>query len=132
MANMNSASMNALEWKNLDEKEGAKAASDEARVRKGFWKKLGRSASQVPFAEDAVAAYYAAFDKTTPLKVRATLLASLAYFVLPVDAVPDVLPVLGYGDDAALLMGTLRLLCEHVKPQHQSAAHDILEGLQQD
>src|SRR3546814_11849113 len=59
-----------------------------ARVERGFWTKLKRSVGRVPFLEDAVSAYYAAFDPQTPRSVQAMLLAALAYFVVPSDLVP--------------------------------------------
>ncbi|WP_454914834.1 YkvA family protein [Xanthobacter sediminis] len=125
----NTAQLSALEWRVLNGADGAGATRDEARVRNGFWKKLKRQATYVPFAEEATAAYFAAFDRATPMKVRATLLAALAYFVLPVDAVPDVFPVLGFTDDAAVLMTALRLLSDHVKPHHHLAARDALDDM---
>lgn len=125
----NTAQFAGLEWRVLNGADTAGASKDEARVRKGFWSKLRRQASYVPFAEEATAAYFAAFDRATPLKVRATLLAALAYFVLPVDAVPDVFPLLGFTDDAAVLMTALRLLSDHIKPQHHSAARVALDDL---
>src|SRR5262245_48577420 len=112
-----------------------KAARDEANVRQGFWLKAKRVARKLPFAEDLLAAYYCAFDPTTPLKVRAALLAALAYFVLPFDWVPDMLPLLGYADDAAVLLTALRLVAAHMRREHREAArralsHD-LEGVHQ-
>ena len=59
---------------------------DEAGLRRSFWKKLGRYAALIPFAEDLLTAYYCAFDRSTPHAVRGVLLAALAYFVLPIDA----------------------------------------------
>ncbi|MEP9355188.1 YkvA family protein [Xanthobacter sp. KR7-65] len=112
----------------LSEEARAQAARDEAKVRRGFWRKMRGAARHVPFAEDAVATYYAAFDRETPLKVRATLLAALAYFVLPIDIAPDLLPIIGFGDDAAVLMGALKLISGYVKPEHYDAARDALSG----
>ena len=71
-------------------------AADEEEVRRGFWRKLRQLVSQLPFAEDLVAAYYCAFDRLTPGHVKAALIGALAYFVLPTDAVPDVLPLVGW------------------------------------
>ena len=68
-----------------------------------FWRKLRGVVARIPFAEDLLAAYYCAFDRATPLHVKATLVGAIAYFVLPVDAIPDVLPVIGFTDDAAVL-----------------------------
>ena len=63
----------------------------------------------MPFAEDLLAAYYCAFDKQTPRHVQASLLGAIAYFVLPLDFVPDMLPVLGFTDDAAVLATAIGL-----------------------
>ena len=63
---------------------------DDSALRRSFWRKFRRVAARVPFAEDLLAAYYCAFDRNTPLQVKATLVAAIAYFVLPVDAIPDV------------------------------------------
>ena len=61
----------------------ARGDRDEARVRRDFWRKAARVAARLPFAEDLLAAYYCAFDHATPVKVKATLVGALAYFVLP-------------------------------------------------
>ena len=41
---------------------------NEDRVKRDFFPKLKRVLANVPFAEDAVAAYYCAFDKASPMK----------------------------------------------------------------
>src|SRR5262245_19059917 len=110
----------------LDEDTARRAARDEARVRKGFWSKLRRVVARLPFADDLLAAYYCAFDRETPFQVKAALLGALAYFVLPVDAIPDVMPLLGYGDDAAVLVTALRIVAGHIKPEHREAARQAL------
>jgi uncharacterized membrane protein YkvA (DUF1232 family) len=97
------------------------------RVRQGFWKKFRATARHIPFAEDVAAAYFCAFDNRTPLKVRATLIGALAYFILPVDAVPDFIIGFGFADDATVLMTALTLLRGHVKPVHYEAARRVLE-----
>lgn len=99
---------------------------DEARVRRGFWPKLRRIAADLPFAEDLVAAYYCAFDRHTPRHVQATLIAALAYFVLPFDIIPDMVPVLGFTDDAAVLATAIRLVAGHISPAHREAAQRFL------
>jgi uncharacterized membrane protein YkvA (DUF1232 family) len=47
-------------------------------------------------------------DETLPLGVRVRLWALLAYLALPIDLVPDFIPVIGYADDAILVAATLR------------------------
>src|SRR5579872_3724555 len=78
-------------------------AADEQALKQKFWRKLGGVAARLPFAEDLLAAHYCAFDRQTPLHVKAALVGAIAYFVLPADLIPDVLPVIGYTDDAAVL-----------------------------
>jgi len=81
------------------------------------------------FRQELLAAYYCAFDRNTPLHVKTALVATLAYFVLPADLVPDFLPALGYVDDAASLAATMRLVAAHILPAHRDAAAEALERL---
>jgi uncharacterized membrane protein YkvA (DUF1232 family) len=97
-------------------------AQDHESVRKRFWGKLKRLAVRLPFAEDLLAAYYCAFDRQTPRHVQAALLGAIAYFVLPFDFVPDMLPILGFTDDAAILATALRMVASHITPEHREAA----------
>jgi len=98
------------------------------RVRRSFWRKLRRVMSQIPFAEDAVAMYFCALDPATPLRVRATLFAALAYFVVPTDIVPDFIAGLGYGDDASVIAAALALVANHVTPMHRTRARRALDS----
>lgn len=99
---------------------------DEARVRRGFWPKVKRVAARLPFAQDLLAAYYCAFDPQTPVQVKAALVGALAYFVLPIDAVPDLLPLLGFTDDALVLVTALRMVSGHIRDEHRDAAREAL------
>jgi uncharacterized membrane protein YkvA (DUF1232 family) len=61
--------------------------------------------------------------------VKATLVAAIAYFVLPVDAIPDVLPVIGFSDDAAVLAAAIKLVAGNIRPAHRDTARNALAGL---
>ena len=102
---------------------------DDSGLRRSFWRKTRRVAAHIPFAEDLLAAYYCAFDRDTPLPVKATLVGALAYFVLPLDAIPDVLPVIGFTDDAAVLATAIKLVANHIRPAHREAARNALAKL---
>jgi uncharacterized membrane protein YkvA (DUF1232 family) len=102
-------------------------ARDPESVRKRFWTKFKRVAARLPFAEDLLAAYYCAFDLKTPRHVQVALLGALAYFVLPFDFVPDLLPILGFGDDAAILATALRMVATHITPEHHAAARAAMQ-----
>jgi len=111
----------------MDFEPAARLAEDPARVRREFWKKLKRVAAKLPFVEDLLAAYYCAFDRQTPRHVQAALLGALAYFILPFDFVPDLMPVLGFTDDAAVLATALRMVASNIKPEHRDAARAALK-----
>jgi uncharacterized membrane protein YkvA (DUF1232 family) len=106
-----------------------KLERDRARVAREFWAKLRRNIRRVPFLEEAVAAYYCAFDPATPRRVKAVLLGALAYFILPIDFVPDFMLVLGYTDDAAVLYAAIRSVTPHIKDSHRSQARAAIEKL---
>jgi uncharacterized membrane protein YkvA (DUF1232 family) len=105
----------------------AKLAREKDYVRRGFWSKVRRIAAALPFAEDLLAAYYCAFDRNTPRHVQAALVGALAYFVLPFDVIPDMMPVLGFTDDAAVLATAVKLVSSHIRPEHREAAKQAIE-----
>ena len=101
-------------------------ARNKSRVRRSFWRKLRRVMGRIPFAEDAVAMYYCALDPATPLRVRATLYAALAYFVLPLDMVPDFIAGFGFTDDIAVLTAALAAVRGSLAERHYIAARKSL------
>lgn len=88
--------------------------------------KLMSVAGLIPFADDLAASYYCAMDAQTPAKVKLVLFAALGYFVLPVDAIPDVLTGMGFTDDATVLATALGLVGAHIKDHHRVAARRLL------
>jgi uncharacterized membrane protein YkvA (DUF1232 family) len=109
---------------NLDDEAGVDR--EKARLRREFWPKLRRLAAGLPFAEDLVAAYFCAFDRNTPRRVQVALIGALAYFVLPFDFIPDMMPLIGFADDAAVLTTVVRLVAAHIGPHHRDAARRVI------
>ncbi|HSV28468.1 MAG TPA: YkvA family protein, partial [Candidatus Omnitrophota bacterium] len=93
-----------------------------------FWKKVRATAGIIPFADEVVAMWYAAWDPRTPTKVKAIVLGALAYFILPFDIVPDFIVGLGYGDDLAILWGAIRAVRPHVTDEHRARARAALKS----
>ena len=98
----------------------------EERVRRRFWPTFRRAVRQIPFTEDLVASYYCALDPKVPARVRGTLLAALAYFILPFDAVPDFILGIGFADDASVLLGAITMVAAHINEDHRRAARAAL------
>lgn len=100
---------------------------NETRVKKGFWPKLRQTASKIPFSRELLAAWFCARDPKTPAPAKAVLLGALAYFVLPTDAIPDILAGVGFTDDAAVIAAVLGMLGANLKDRHRDAAREALE-----
>ena len=98
----------------------------EKEVRDGFWRTARKAARQVPFMDDVVAAYYCVLDRNTPLRAKGILIAALGYFVLPVDAIPDILLGFGFTDDIAVLSAAIAAVRAHITPAHKAAAREAL------
>ncbi len=105
-------------------------ARDRGRVERGFWTKVRRTLGRVPFVEESVAAYFCAIDRDTPIQVKAILMGALAYFVVPVDMIPDFIAALGYTDDAAVFYAVLRTVAPHIKERHRDRARETLDGIE--
>lgn len=106
-----------------------KSLRDEARFGSEFIGRLKRVAKRIPFAEDLLAAWVCTRDPATPRRVKLTLLAALGYFVLPLDAIPDVMPLLGFTDDAAVIAAALAAVAGSITPQHREKAKEMLTDL---
>ena len=102
---------------------------NERRVDRGFWPKIRKVCAHVPFADEALAVWYCARDEETPVAAKGMMLAALAYFVLPTDAIPDFIAGIGYADDAAVFAAMLGLVGRHLKPRHRQAARAAIERI---
>ncbi|MEL6727646.1 MAG: YkvA family protein [Pseudomonadota bacterium] len=96
------------------------------RTKRKLIPKLLRVAGRIPFADDLASAYYCAIDADTPIKVKLILFAALSYFVLPVDAIPDLVTGLGFTDDATVLATALGIVGAHIQDHHRDAARRLL------
>jgi uncharacterized membrane protein YkvA (DUF1232 family) len=72
-------------------------------------------------------------DRSVPRAARIALWGLLAYLALPVDVIPDFIPVLGYADDAIAVILVLRYVAHRVGPagiaQHWPGTPDGLAAV---
>lgn len=99
--------------------EAAKAAFSE----NSFWQKVKSQAGNAgkDVVEAALKLFYALQDSDTPKSAKAIIIGALVYFIVPTDAVLDLLPG-GYVDDLGALMGALWTIAEHIKEEHTEKA----------
>ncbi|AWB44268.1 DUF1232 domain-containing protein [Paenibacillus sp. CAA11] len=114
--------------KTFDLKKAKYDPKQEEQVRRSFFKKLKRAAGKIPFTKDIVALYYCATDPKTPLYVKGIALAALAYFISPLDAIPDVIAGLGFTDDAAAIVTVMKVVGSHITDEHRDKASAFLSG----
>jgi len=105
---------------------------NEKIVADGFVDKARKTLGRIPFSDEAAAAYFCAMDPQTPNRVRVTLMAALAYFVVPLDMIPDFIAMLGFTDDAAVFWLAWRSVSSHVSDAHRARARDFLGKTEND
>ncbi|MFE5324699.1 YkvA family protein [Paenibacillus sp. NPDC056579] len=79
---------------------------DQHFSEESFWEKLKKHAAKAgkKVVYTALLAFYALENPETPIKAKITIYSALGYLILPVDLVPDFIPVAGFGDDLAALL----------------------------
>lgn len=100
-------------------------ASGEEALRRKLWRKILREAASLPFLEELLTAHYCAFDRRTPIYVKAVLVGALVYFVVPdhlVPKIPKYFSMVGLADDAAVLGAAFKAVSSHIKAEHRDAA----------
>ncbi len=107
---------------------GSDEPHNEAVVRERFAAKAKRYLRQLPLAQETVAMYFCLLDPATPVWVKATAAAALAYFILPFDAIPDLLPIVGLSDDAGVLAAAMTTIAAHITDEHRARARLWMEA----
>lgn len=72
--------------------------------------------------ERAVQLFYALQSPDTPKWARTVILGALAYFILPADAIPDMIPGAGYADDLGALAAALAMVHLHITDEIRTKA----------
>ena len=100
---------------------------NEQLVKQNFWRKTRKFAGKIPFTKDAIAMYYCAIDAKTPLWAKGIAFGALAYFISPIDAIPDALIGLGLTDDAAVIAAGVRAIAGQVTDEHRRKSENFFE-----
>ena len=94
-----------------------------------FWDKVkgfGKAAGETVL-EPALKLYYSASDPDTPAWAKAAIYGALGYFIFPIDAVPDIAPIIGYTDDLGVLAAAGATTAAHIKDEHTQKAKDTVK-----
>jgi uncharacterized membrane protein YkvA (DUF1232 family) len=96
-----------------------------------FWQKIIRHSRKagVVLIEKALTLYYSFRDPDTPTWAKTVIAGALAYFILPIDAIPDFIPVVGFTDDLAALISAMTTVSLFVKEEHKLKAKEKLKNV---
>mgnify|MGYP003677046369 CR=1 FL=1 len=91
---------------------------------KAFWQKLAEHARTAgrEVVEKALCLYYAARRPETPGWAKAVIISVLAYFIAPIDAIPDFTPFVGFTDDLGVFAGALAMVAMYIDDDVKSSA----------
>ena len=80
-------------------------------------------------AKPALEALEMATDPYTPAQARLSLMAALAYLIMPFDLFPDFMPLVGFSDDFVALTAVLSIWSKYMTPSIRARAENKLNKL---
>jgi uncharacterized membrane protein YkvA (DUF1232 family) len=91
---------------------------------KGFWVKIAKHYKKagIKVVEVALSLYYSLRDDDTPSWARSIILGALGYFILPLDIIPDFVPIMGFSDDIVAMSVAIATVAIYVKEEHRTKA----------
>ncbi len=87
-------------------------------VEEKLWVKLEKVGKKISFAKDLIALYRYLVDGAVSWHRKTIVAAALIYFIVPIDAIPDLAPLFGYMDDLGVIMATLKFLGSELIPYY--------------
>ena len=106
------------------EAEVLESSSLDENILRKILIKAGRTISK-----PAIEVLEMALDPFTPAQVRVSLMAALAYLVMPFDLFPDFMPMVGFSDDFVALTAVLSIWSKYMTPSIRSRAEKKLNKL---
>ncbi|ARP93036.1 YkvA family protein [Bordetella genomosp. 13] len=106
----------------------ADATYEKAYSDRRFWRKVSGHASAAgrQALEKALWLYYGVKSPDTPKWARRVIYGALGYFVLPLDAIPDLAPLVGYTDDLSVMAAAVAAVAFAITDDVKQQANDTL------
>lgn len=98
----------------------------------GLWDKIRKNIAKigVKVIYQALLLYYVAQSPNCPAKIKAGIIGALGYLISPIDLIPDIMPGIGYADDAAAIATAVALaqiyITDEIKAQAKAKLADLL------
>jgi len=96
-----------------------------------FIKKIGRFLGILSseFLFKIITLWFTLRDKDTPTWAKSVILGALGYFIVPLDAIPDIMPLVGFSDDLTALVSASAMIFSYIKPEHKQKAKEKMRIL---
>lgn len=96
-----------------------------------FWRTVGRHAAKWggKLLEQILTLYYCMIDPATPARSKTIIAGAIAYTVLPTDLIPDLIPAVGWTDDAAMITWAGVEVVGSIKEEHRRRARERVASL---
>ena len=96
-----------------------------------LWSKIAKCATKMgaKLVYYVLILYYVMKEPGVPLSTKAEIAGALAYVIIPVDLIPDFIPVAGYTDDMAAVVAALKMVSSMVTPEIERKAKDKVRGI---
>jgi uncharacterized membrane protein YkvA (DUF1232 family) len=119
------ADLGELEELGLDELDfggnigNEKSTEEKTRyVEENLWQKLEKVGKKISFARDILALVNYMRDPLVSWHRKAIVVAGLIYFISPIDAIPDITPLVGYLDDLGVITALMKYLGHELTPYY--------------
>jgi len=89
-------------------------------VDANIWQKLEESGTKISFVRDIIALYNYMLDSRVSWYRKAIVVVGLIYFITPIDAIPDLVPLFGYMDDLGVIGSILKFLGHELSSYYDS------------
>ncbi len=99
---------------------------DSSVIDEGVFKKVLITAGRT-IAKPALEAFEMILDPSTPAQARVSLIAAVTYLIMPIDLMPDFIPVAGFSDDLVALTAVISLWSQYMSPEIRLRARKKLD-----
>ena len=99
---------------------------DSSVIDEGIFRKVLLKAGRT-LAQPALEAFELMMDSATPPQARVTMLAALTYLIMPLDLIPDLIPVAGFSDDLVAITAVISLWSQYMNPSIRNRARQKLD-----
>ncbi len=79
-------------------------------IEGNFWAKVEKVGKKLSFTKDIKALFNYFTDKSIPWYRKSIVVAGLVYFIMPIDSIPDIAPLIGYLDDLGVITAVIKYL----------------------